>query len=143
MKNLAPAITLLAAIAFLTSGCRSSATGANKQESSRLKPLVVLYTAATTALSHPPKSEAEFKKFMASQKGKMLDMLHVQNPDELFISERDGQPYVVLYGPAANGKLRDVIAYEKDGVDGKRMVGYATGMVSELDAEHFREAVPQ
>jgi ABC-type cobalt transport system substrate-binding protein len=132
MKNLALVITLLAVIAFVANGCRSSATGANKQESSRLKPLVVLYTAATTALYHPPKSEVEFKKFMASQKGKMLDMLHVQNPDELFISERDGQPYVVLYGPA-----------EKDGIDGKRMVGYATGIVNELDEEHFREAVPQ
>src|SRR5882724_6516279 len=109
MKNLAPLIGWLAVIASAASGCHSNAgSGTNKQESSRLKPFVVLYTAATTALHHPPKNEAEFKNFIAGQKGKMLDMLHIQNPDELFISERDGQPYVVLYGPAANGKLRDV-----------------------------------
>ena len=88
-------------------------------------------------------SEVEFKKYLASQKGKMLDVLKVENPDELFVSERDGQPYVVGYGPTATGKPRDVVAYEKEGVDGKRMVGYSTGVVVELDEQQFREAVPK
>ena len=79
---------------------------------------------------------------LEDEDGPMLDVLKVENPDELFISERDNQPYVIGYGPKADGKPREVIAYEKTGVDGKRMVGYATGIVVELDDEHFREAVP-
>ena len=143
MKNFGP-LNLLAVVALIASGCNSNVTGgANKQERSRLKPLVVLYASATGALNHPPQSEGEFKKYIASQKGRMLDVLHVENAEELFISERDGEPYVVSYGPPANGKPREVIAHEKVGVDGTRMVGYATGVVVELDEEHFREVVPQ
>jgi len=144
MKKTGFSTCLLAAITVIASGCHSSAsTGANKQETSRLKPLLVLYTSATTALHHPPQNEAEFKKYIASQRGRMLDVLHVENPDELFVSERDGQPYVISYGPPPSGKERNVVAYEKDGVEGKRMVGYASGVVVALDEEHFREAATQ
>src|SRR5262249_11318649 len=140
MKNSGLIISLLAVAACIASGCHSNDSGAaNKQETSHLKPLVVLYTSASTALHHPPQNEAEFKKYIALQKGRMLDVLHVDNPDELFVSERDGQPYVINYGPPANGKERSVVAYEKDGVNGNRMVGYMSGVVVELDEEHFRE----
>lgn len=145
MMKFAPLVSLVVVVVvvFATSGCHSNAAGgANKQERSRLKPLTVLYTSASTALRHPPQNEAEFKKYIASQKGKMLDVLHVDNAEELFTSERDGQPYFVSYGAPA-GKSPDIVAYEKVGVAGKRMVGYASGVVVELDEEHFREAVPK
>jgi hypothetical protein len=143
MKNVFANIGVLAVVVCTASGCTSRSAIANKEEMSRLKPLVVLYTSASSALRHPPQSEDEFKKYIATQKGRLLDMLHVEKPEELFTSERDGQPYVIAYGPTANGKPREVIAYEKVGVNGKRMVGYATGIVSELDEERFREVVPQ
>ena len=143
MKNVSFLLCLIAAAVCAVGGCHSSSTVSNKEEMSRLKPLTVLYVSATNALRHPPQSEDEFKKYIASQKGRLLDMMHVEKPDELFTSERDGQPYVIAYGPTPNGKPREVIAYEKVGVNGKRMVGYSTEIVSELDEEHFRQVVPQ
>ena len=130
------------ALAATLGGCSKTPSTVGKPEVSRLRPLAVLYASAASALHHPPQNEAEFKKYIASQKGKMLDVLKVEDPDAIFVSERDGQPYVVKY-VAAGGKIPDVVAYEKVGVGGKRMVGFATGVVADLDEAQFRESVPQ
>jgi len=124
-------------------GCSKAPNAVGKAEVSHLRPLAVLYASAASALRHPPQNEAEFKKYIASQKGKMLDVLKVDDPDAIFISERDGQPYVVNYVAAAGGKVPEVVAYEKVGVSGRRMVGFSTGVVADLDEAQFREAVPQ
>lgn len=131
-----------AAILVGTAGCGSSTGTAAKQERSHLKLLAVLYDSACSTLHRPPQNEAEFKKELAAQKGKMLEVLHVDNVEEVFISERDGQPYVVQYG-TPNPKAPTVVAYEKAGVGGRRLVGFTNGSVAELDEAKFRETVQQ
>jgi hypothetical protein len=55
----------------------------------------------------------------------------------LFTSPRDGQPYVVHYKQAGT-----VVAYERDGKDGKRLVAYPSGQVEEVDETRFKQLVP-
>ncbi|HEX2473540.1 MAG TPA: hypothetical protein VHK01_02270, partial [Lacipirellulaceae bacterium] len=66
----------------------------------------------------------------------------VSNLEELFISERDGEPYVIFYGQRPAGVAADVVAYERTGVDGKRFVGDSVGGVGEVDEQAFAGMVP-
>jgi hypothetical protein len=91
----------------------------------------------------PPRNEAEFKKFI-EMAGPEHKHLGIDNVDELFVSERDGQPYVVAYGklgpkvPALGGPIT---IYEKVGADGKRFV--ATDLTVEtVTEEEFQRIVP-
>jgi hypothetical protein len=65
-----------------------------------------------------------------------LEKLRVDSIDELFVSERDGQPLVVVYGSPPAGS--DVVVYEHTGVNGKRLVGHRIGMVEEADEATFK-----
>ena len=70
-----------------------------------------------------------------------LDVFGVSSTDELFISERDEQPLVIIYGKTPTGVAPGVVAYEKLGVDGVRQVGFKIGQVEEADAARFAELV--
>ncbi len=134
----------LVVAALLAAGCTQQ-TQSKKQQESRLKPLSMLYGQYMGQhRGQPPQSEAEFKKFVESQKS-FLNQFGITDPATLFISERDGQPYVVIYGkpkgPAALAG-KPVIAYEKVGVGGKRFVASELGAVEEVDEARFKELVP-
>jgi len=72
------------------------------------------YNKAFRELRRPPKSLEEFQPFLKGY----------GNPDELLVSPRDGQPFVIVYGadptiePTPSNP--QIIAYEKDGKDGTR-----------------------
>jgi len=93
-------------------------------------------------MGRPPKSEAEFKDFIQTNGSKVLERLNIASVDELFISERDKQPIVVLYGKKPEGVRRDIVAYEQTGVAGSRQVGFALGMIEDVEADKFGELVP-
>jgi hypothetical protein len=85
-----------------------------------------------------PPDEPKFKEFIAKRDS-------TAKLDELFVSPRDRQPYVVRYGlkvgvPDAK-KGAPIIAYEKEGVGDKRMVARSTTQVDELDEAQFKELV--
>jgi hypothetical protein len=123
----------------LLTGCGVGGSRGPKEGLSHVKLLASLYMRASRELGHPPKNEEEFKA--AIQKANVpLEALKVNNLDELFESERDGRPLVVLYGSSSAGT--DVIVYEQTGVDGKRLVGHSIGSVEEVDEAKFRELVP-
>ena len=125
---------------LLLSGCgRGQAESARKQETSHLRSVVGLYNFATSTLGHRPGSEAEFKSFINTNAKPMIESLQLASLDELFISERDGQPLVVIYGKPPAGMTGDLVAYEQTGVSGKRSVGYALGMIEEVDEQRFAE----
>lgn len=93
----------------------------------------------------PPDREA-LKKFIASHPAAELAALKITAVEQLFVSPRDEQPYVVLYGaklPPPGPSGSPVVAYEKDGVEGRRFVAFANAGVDELDDARFRELVPQ
>ncbi|HEX6961513.1 MAG TPA: hypothetical protein VF175_06575 [Lacipirellula sp.] len=89
----------------------------------------------------PPADEAQFKSFI-SQNGAILERMGVASADDLFVSERDSQPFVVIYGKHPQGMATTVVAYESQGVDGKRLIGHSTRMIEEVDEARFRELVP-
>jgi hypothetical protein len=99
--------------------------------------LTNLYAKSERELGRSPANEQEFKAAI----GKMdisLEAMKVGSIDELFVSERDGQPFVIVYGQSPQG----VVAYEQTGVDGKRQVGFKLGNIEDVDEARFRELVP-
>lgn len=131
--------TLLAGL-LLEGGCGpSSGTDARRMQSSRLRDVISLYVYAGRALGRPLRDEAEFKEFINKQGSKVMEKAGVNSADELLVSERDGKPFVVLYKKPANDNAAGVVAYEAEGVDGVRDVGYELGNIKEMDEDQFRE----
>lgn len=143
LKGTVALASVLASV-ILWAGCAPQ-TQSKKQQESRLKPLSLLYGQYMGQhRGQPPKNEEEFKNFVQAQKS-FLNQFGITDAATLFISERDGQPYVVIYGqpkgPAALSG-QPVIAYEKVGVEGKRFVASQLGAVEEVDEARFKELVP-
>lgn len=91
----------------------------------------------------PPANEAAFRALLAQAGAAALRRAGVRSVDELLISPRDSQPFVIRYGAEAKDMLdRGVVAYERSGVEGHRLVGYALGYVSDLDQQGFEQLVP-
>ena len=136
------AFALLLPALLMSMGCGSSNEAkAKRQESSRLKNLSLLYGRFLSAhRGVPPKDEAEFKGFVASLPDEAKT--HIPPVDELFVSERDNQPYVIVYGKSTSGGPADIIGYEQTGVGGKRFIANSVGAVQEVDAETFSKRVP-
>ncbi|MCR4410828.1 MAG: hypothetical protein NUV77_00210 [Thermoguttaceae bacterium] len=134
----------MAVALVLIAGC-GSRSASKKQQESNLKPLAILYGQYMGQnRGQPPASEAEFKKFVTAQ-GRFLKTFGVMDPASIFVSERDGQPYVIVYGkPAGPAALagQPVIAYEKVGVGGRRFVASQVGAVEEVDEAKFKQLVP-
>jgi hypothetical protein len=108
----------------------------------RLRSVVALYNMMKSSTGRPPNSEQEFKEFIASKGSLTLDKSGVANADELLISDRDGEPYVIVYGTRPKGMHPDLVAYENVGVDGKRLVGFGLGIVELADESKFSELAP-
>ena len=137
------AASLFAAISS-SSGCTRDAS--QPTESSNLKPLAVLYGQfINTHRGQPPANEGEFKAYLKTVRPEMLRSLEVTDLESLFVSSRDKKPYVIRYGnvtgPAGPGGV-PVVAYEQEGVGGKRYIATTVGAVQEVDEARFRELVP-
>jgi len=126
-------------------GCGGQSESRQREESA-LKPLALFYGQFTGRhQGQPPASEAEFKEFVRSLSSEALARFNITDPESLFVSSRDGQPYVVIYGPSSGppGPAGSpVIAYEQVGVRGKRFVASSLGAVEEVDEARFKELVP-
>ncbi len=126
-------------------GC-GTRRASQQREESNLKPLALLYGQYTGQhQGRPPANEAEFKQFIESLPKEQLASFGVDDPESLFISDRDNKPYVIIYGQATNPAGpgdAPVIAYEQEGKNGKRFVATAIGSVEEVDEERFRQLVP-
>ena len=132
-------------VAWLLTLCASVGLGCTKNEnenslakhqSSHVRILANLHALATTKLGHVPRDAQEFKQAI-TKLGVNLENRKVGSIDELFISERDGQPLVVAYG--TTNLESDVVVYEQTGVNGKRLVGHRIGMVEEVDEAELKK----
>jgi hypothetical protein len=86
-----------------------------------------------------PQDEAEFRQFIQDKGDYVLEQAQANSIDELFVSERDGQPLVVLYGKKA--KWLDgfrLVVHEATGVNNQIMVGYMSGESELISAELFK-----
>jgi hypothetical protein len=125
----------LLALVVTTLGCADSSPANDQQQGDKARALLSLYVSAGRTLGHSPKDEVEFKKYAQEKGGGFLERLNIGSVDDLFISSRDGKPFVIVYGKRPS----DVVLYEAEGVNGSRMVGYDIGQVRELNAEQFAE----
>jgi hypothetical protein len=118
---------------------------------SRLLLLTALKSQYTSQLGNKPATEEDFKAFVTKTASPdMLAKANVSRAEDLFISERDQKPFVIVLwgkagtagagekkGPAPGG----VFAYEQEGKDGKRLVSYIGGVVA-MDEVQFKGLVP-
>ncbi len=131
--------SLLAGIAFLL-GCDAAGTPAPHNADVQLRVLGRLYGEYMAQHnSQPPADEAQFKASL-SQSPDILKATGIATIDQLFVSPRDGQPLVVLFGekivPNENSGF-PWIAYESQGVDGKKYIIGARGNVEEMAQEQI------
>jgi hypothetical protein len=146
--NLFLRLTALYAVAVVflaTSGCGSHQKSAPREQSGLKKLALVYGRFLSQSRGQPPANEAEFKKFAQSLRPVDLKAFNIDDIEQVFISERDGKPYVVIYGkpqgpPGPGGS--PVIAYEQEGKAGKRWVASVVGAVEEVDEARFQQLVP-
>jgi len=128
-------------------GCSKPQDLTKDTQESHMKPLAILYGRYIGQhQGRPPRDKAAFKSFIESQGKEYLEHLGVKNADDLFISERDGEPYVVHYGKLDLRSQRlggFVTMYEKKGADGLRFVASELGTIEKLTDEEFAQAVPK
>ena len=138
---------LILAVVLTCLGCGPVGEPNRAQEESGLKPLAIFYGRFVPQhQGKPPKDEAEFKAYLQEPQNleELQKVFNVPNLDALFVSSRDQKPYVVIYGPTSGeGPAgQPVVAYEQEGVNGKRFVASKMGAVEEVDEARFRKMVP-
>jgi hypothetical protein len=90
-----------------------------------------------------PPSEEDLKKHIRSQPGMTLSQYDIdrQNIDSLFASLRDHEPLNVVYGgrlTVLSGNSKQVVAHEKTGVNGKKLVVFASTKVDHVDDQELQ-----
>jgi hypothetical protein len=123
------------AVAWLgLAGCSSKPEKPRDPGEVNLRKIVQAYDLGEYHLHRPPRNEDELKRFLEGlgETGDLNEILH---------SPRDGQPYVILFGPPLDSDARDtVLAYEKTGADGKRYVVTLSRDIKVLTDQEFAGA---
>ena len=92
---------------------------------------------------NPPQNEAAFKDYIRQHGAHRLKGADMNELNALFVSTRDNQPLVFIYGINADARRRStIIGYEHSAVDGMRTVGYRYGTVELVDHARFTELMP-
>lgn len=123
-----------------TSGDDTYAALANAN-SNNIKRLANLYTTYQTKhdWSGPPNEEA-FKDFIRSYSPKKLERIGIDPAatDDIFINERDGQPFKIRYGIRGSSRgSSDAVIFEAVGVEGRRMVAYLDSYQQEVEEAEY------
>lgn len=98
--------TLALLLIFLAGGCSTPGRSNIAGELSTLKPLATFYGKFINQHGgQPPRGEDEFKAFIKEPRNEEWLRLEFQvaNIDDMFISPRDKEPYVVIYGAHPHG----------------------------------------
>lgn len=83
-----------------------------------------------------PVNEQEFRKYISGLDADTLKKIGVDaaNLDKLFISERDGQPFKVVYNVTGSTRgSNDAVVFEQNGKDGVKEVGFTSLTVKKLN----------
>jgi hypothetical protein len=99
-------------VILIGSGCRSTTSKAVPESSRNLRCIRDAYLKATEKLERPPANLQELMPFLKEE----------GEPDQILRSPEDGQDYVIHWGADANANPAVVLAYEKQGKDGRRYV---------------------
>jgi hypothetical protein len=124
-------------VTIAATGCGSDEL--NSSTATKLKALATLYLDyAVAKRGQGPSSEQVLKNHMRSLPDFVLQMNGVgsEGIDAVFVSDRDQEPFVVLYGvtiSGLSGTSAPLLAYEKTGKKGKRLVVFANTKVAHVD----------
>jgi hypothetical protein len=133
---------VLAALICLP-GCGSD--DLNSPTAVKLKALSNFYLECTIAQQGKgPASEEVLKKHIRSQPDFILKTNGIEPGaiDGLFKSDRDQEPFVVLYGKTIariSGDSTKLLIHEKTGKNGKRLVAYDNGKVDHVNEARLKE----
>jgi hypothetical protein len=134
-------VVVLTVWSAMSTGC--STDGAEEHQSN-LKGLAAYYGQyqAKNRGQLPPNEKA-FKDFIAADLSAAGGTITADKIDAMFISNRDDKPFVIRYSTDKSWQFPQLIAYEQEGRNGIRHVGYALGGVEAVSEERFtRPTVP-
>ena len=139
MKN---RILLVAVLAFLV-GCSSAnnedtLANLNSRNIQRLANLYFSFQSSHDWIG--PEDEAEFKEYIKNFPQRKLDRIGVDPSavDDLFINERDGEPFTIRWAVVGNmmGCSKPVI-FETAGVNGRKMVAFLDMVQREVEDDEY------
>jgi hypothetical protein len=144
LSRSAVVVALVGGWTLIGCGGQLSPTGGDADFQARrsMSTLASFYGDYVSAHGAPPKDEASFRAFL-DERAAGIKRIGFESIDQLLTSPRDGEPLVVIYGTVkapADSPNTPWAAYERTGVEGKRMAARVRGDVVELtDAEIEKE----
>jgi hypothetical protein len=144
IRLLPPAVWVFLLALIAAPGCGGS-DELNSPTAVKLKAIGKLYLDFVASSSGKgPASEKEFKRHLRGLPDHVLsgNGMDPKAIDEAFVSGRDKEPFVIRYGiviKQISGKSMPLVAHEKTGKDGKRLVGFANGNVDLVDEARLQE----
>jgi hypothetical protein len=147
VPRLRPRVALVALVGLIAAGCGGSPpTGTTDPPAKlRLERLLEYYRSYAAEKKKPPPDEKALKDYIAGLPADRREAAGmVEGVDELFVSPRDGQKYVVRYKVRLNpGAEPEAVAWEAVGQGGTRFVALSIGYVQEYGEEEFKELKKQ
>jgi len=134
-------------VAIAASGCGGD-DALNSPTALKMKGLANAYLDKVVGAGGAPADEASLKKHMQGLRASVQYDCNIDpnNIESSFISQRDNEPLVVIYGQGVNnisGHSKQVIAHEKTGKNGKRLVVFVStkvDVVDEAELERLKSA---
>jgi hypothetical protein len=126
-------------LALLT-GC--GADELNSPTAQRLRGLAVICLDYAAARGSGPKDQETLVKHMGAVHESVLTLNNIDPKDpRLFISDRDQEPFVFRWGQGISYGTPNppLLAHEKTGKNGQRLVVYADGELGLVDDARFKE----
>lgn len=131
----------LVVLTCLLLGCGGGNAAKSDPSKSNLAAFSTLYARFRIAnRGQNPKNENELRSFIESKGSTVLEAAGL-SVDDVFVSNRDNEPIVVVYGDKpliCDGQ--EVIAYESTSLDGERLVASPTGSAMFVNEATFSEA---
>jgi hypothetical protein len=135
---------VLALAGCLAVGCGSHADQKLPDGTTHIMKVSTLYAAYRRANNNKaPASADELKAWAGKLPKQQLEQMGIDDLDKALISPRDNEPYQLAppmtKGPAARMGIQGVVAYEKVGVNGKRLMVSGMGSATEVTDEQLKE----
>ena len=132
---------LLVACLF-AAGCTDDAV--NSPTAQKMKGLANAYLDHVVGAGGPPADEKALKTHMKGLRASVQYDYQIDpnNIDASFKSERDNEPLVVIYSKGIgkiSGDSKHVVAHEKTGKNGKRLVVFASTKVDNVDEAELEQ----
>ncbi|CAN5178975.1 hypothetical protein BH10PLA2_BH10PLA2_23050 [soil metagenome] len=140
-RNLSGLTALVFGLSLM--GCRDAVSNqVAAKNQSNIQRLSNLYAGHQNMMNGKgPKDEAAFKAWLEKYDPAKLTMMGIDQAklDDLFKSERDGQPFKFRFNVGGGRGSVAAVVFEQAGKDGKRQVGYTGGEVKEVDEAMYKD----